>query len=354
VTRRELLRLSAAGLASFATQESAAPPLVLGVRGEQFTVDGAPRFLTMLSYFDGLGVEDIDRDLAFVRDTLGFDGIRVFPNWWRYERGRTPCPAPADDTLFDAAGRVRGDGDTASGPLAALQRLLRAAHRRRLIVDLSFTRETVGGAFAVDDYARALQRIARLLREHRHVLVDLQNEHDLNRPRMRLSADEVRRLRDAVKDPEKGDPQRLVTASTTRQAADQVMALATHAHFDAIAHHDRRRPDWYEQTTAVVGALRRSGRPVYLQEPTRWRLATKACGQPEDGDSDGDPAHFRTARRLARSAGAAAWTFHTQRTFRLRGPSGSLRAQVEALPRDSPERLLLLGDGRTPRLTADG
>jgi hypothetical protein len=354
VTRRDLLRLSAAGLASMAAAAQGQPPaLVLGVRGERFTVDGAPRFLTMLSYFDGVRVDDPDADLAFVRRSLGFDGIRVLPNWWRYVRGSTPCPAAGDDTLFDGEGRIRGDGDVASGPLAALHRLLRAARTHGLVVDLSFTRETIAGQLAVDAYARALQRAAFLLREHRHVIVDLQNEHDLARPAMHLTPEEVRRLRDAVKDPVKGDPNRLVLASTSGETRPTgTVALATSAQLDAVAQHDRRRPGWSDQTTAVVTALRRAGRPVYLQEPTRWRLATKACGQPEDGDSDGDPAHFRTALRLARAAGAAAWTFHTQRTFRLRGPSASLRHQIEALPANSVERALLLGDSRTPRLTS--
>jgi hypothetical protein len=323
----------------------------LGIAGDRFTIDGAPRFLLMLSYFDGMRAADLDADLAFIRRTLGFDGIRVFPNWWRYAPERGRCPSPADDTLFAGDGRIRGDGATPSGRLAHLQRLLASARKHGLVVDLSFTRETVPGGMSVASYARALQRTAFLLRAHRHVLFDLQNERDLERPGMYLTPDEVRELRNAVRDPIDGDPHRIVVASNSGGTAPLAgggatdpagsVGLAAFAHLDAVAQHDPRRRGWPEATTALVTALRRSGRPVYLQEPTRWRLATKACGQAEDGDSDADPAHFRTALANARAAGAAAWTFHSQRAFRLDGPSRSLRRQIEALPVDSPERRLL-------------
>ena len=78
------------------------------------------------------------------------------------------------------------------------------------------------------------------------------------------------------------------------------------------------------------------------------------AGAPESQDADGNPEHFRHALRSARESGAAAWTFHTQRTFALGRGRPSLRAQVEGLPRNSPERRLLLGARGVPRLTDSG
>lgn len=313
--------------------------------GDRFTVDGQPRFLTVLSYFDALRASSLTTDLDFIRRDLGFDAIRVFPNWWGYDRQARPCPAAREDTLFDAQGNVR------PAPLERLHTLLRETRRRGLIVDLSFARETVAGGMTIEAFQRALQRTAFLLREYRHVLFDLQNERDLDRPAMHLTPAQTRALRDAVKDPERGDPRRLVVASTTgssppivgdaRNAAGTV-GFVTTVELDAVAFHDPRGPGWETRVPAVVRELRQSGRPIYLQEPSRWRVAdTNACGRPESADSDGDPAHFRSALQHAREAGAAAWTFHTQRTFALGGVP-SFRAQILGLPASSPERQLLL------------
>jgi hypothetical protein len=328
-------------------------PPVLGVAGERFTVDGQPRFLTVLSYFDALRAASLTSDLDFIRRDLGFDAVRVFPNWWRYDREARPCPAAQDDTLFDVEGRVRGDGQPATGPLARLHTVLRETAARGLVVDLSFARETVPGGMSVEAYQRALQRTAFLLRDYRHVLFDLQNERDLDRPAMHLTPAQVRALRDAVKDPARGDPRRLVVASTTGSSppivgaddnAAGTVGFVKTTGLDAAAFHDPRGPGWETRVPGVVRELRRAGKPVYLQEPSRWRVGdTNVCGRPESADSDGDAGHFRTALQHARDAGAAAWTFHTQRTFALGPGKPSLRAQLLALPADSTERTLLLG-----------
>jgi hypothetical protein len=55
----------------------------LSVQGDRFAVNGEPRFLLFVSYFDGLqrpAAELIDRDLQYLKDR-GVDGIRVFPDW---------------------------------------------------------------------------------------------------------------------------------------------------------------------------------------------------------------------------------------------------------------------------------
>src|SRR5262249_2276639 len=162
----------------------------------------------------------------FIRRDLGFDGIRVFPNWWVYDAAQSPCPRPGDDTLFAADGRVRGDlaDGRLAGRLEALVRLIRAAGAQGLVVDLAVTRErgpggggrglvvdractreAVPGDMRVAAYQRALQRTAFLLRAYRHVLSDVQNERDEHdTPFMFLSDAEVRAIRDAVRDPAHG------------------------------------------------------------------------------------------------------------------------------------------------------
>jgi hypothetical protein len=326
----------------------------LGVEGGHFTVDGKGRFLTFLSYFDALRATDVEGDFAFIRQQAAFDGVRVFPNWWIYTGTPPNCPRLASDTLFDDQGRIRGDNGDALAPSGRLQRLiqvLRAAQRQGLIVDLSFARETVRGDLTIAEYRQALRRLAVLLREYRHVIIDIQNERDNGGTNQRLTHDDVRSIKQAIKS---ADPARLVMASmggtTTSPGEPDNAGTATgfniRAETDAIAYHDARGAGWHDRTTTVVQSLRQMApfplKPVYLQEPTRWRLATTACGTAETDSSDADPEHFRTALRLARQAGAAAWTFHTQRTFRLAGTS-SLRSQILALPAGNAERELYLG-----------
>src|SRR3954469_11457012 len=110
---------------------SAAPRL--DIKGSRFTVDGAPRFLVFLSYFDGVrrvagGLAD---DLDYLKTRV--DGIRVFPNWWEYA-----CPPRSgNDTLFDLNGEIR------PAVWRAVDTLISEAGERGLIVDLSFSRESV-------------------------------------------------------------------------------------------------------------------------------------------------------------------------------------------------------------------
>src|SRR3954471_10410845 len=75
----------------------------LGVEGDHFTVNGQPRFLTFISYFDGLDAADSGSDLQYLR-AQGFDGVRIFPNWWT-----TAGVSWAGDTLIRSDGSLDPD-----------------------------------------------------------------------------------------------------------------------------------------------------------------------------------------------------------------------------------------------------
>ena len=119
--------------------EPRAQPPVLGVDGPRFTVDGTPRFLLVVSYFDALRASDatLEADFAWLR-RHGIDGVRIFPNWWRCAAVRQCGGHAGDDTLMAAP-----DGALRPAVLARLKAVLAAAGRHGLIVDLSFARETV-------------------------------------------------------------------------------------------------------------------------------------------------------------------------------------------------------------------
>jgi regulator of extracellular matrix RemA (YlzA/DUF370 family) len=293
-----------------------------------------------ISYFDGLRAANLAADLDYIARTLQFDGIRVLPNWQK--RSDRLCAVESGDGLFDAAGRIRGDTVPASGPLKRLVDLVVAAGSRGLIVDVTFTRETVPG-LSEDDYVSAVSRAATLLRPYRHLIFDLQNEIDKNT----LSEAATARLRRAIAS---ADQSRIVVASRGG-GASEVIGYNGRVGTSAIAYHDPRATDWAEQSAAVVAPLIASGKPVYLQEPQAWNSGLDVCGKIEGKtlDADGNVAHFRRAVEKARAAGAAAWTFHTRQGFRLH--DGTLRARIQANP---AEKALLEGTASTPPLSASG
>ena len=70
----------------------------LATRDDVFTVGGEARFLTFISYFDGLdaGVANWQKDFAWMQGKV--DGIRVFPNWWAQVR---PLRCDPNNTVVD-------------------------------------------------------------------------------------------------------------------------------------------------------------------------------------------------------------------------------------------------------------
>ena len=75
----------------------------MGWSGDRLTLNGAPKFLLMVSYFDALDVpyDCLVRDLSQFR-AWGIDGVRILPNWLMY------VPSTyAGDTVIDEAGNLR-------------------------------------------------------------------------------------------------------------------------------------------------------------------------------------------------------------------------------------------------------
>jgi RHS repeat-associated protein len=358
----------AAVLALVLALASSARAQSVGTNRDHFTINGEAKFLTFLSYFDAMRSTDANlaADLSFIKNEAGFDGIRIFPNWWHYSGSPANCPSAASDTLFTNTGAIRGDngdGFAPSGRLLALIKLLRAAQAQGLIVDISFTRETVGapGELDVAEYTTAITKAAVLLREYRNVLFDIQNERDNGGLNQSLTYQQVLAITQAIRAVDQtrvvvasmgGAISTIHTGSLESPNALSVTGFNQLARTKAIAYHDPRGPNWYSNTTAAVAQLRQGNdpahpewwRPAYLQEPTRWRMPTNACGVTETTEqSDPDPQHFRTALQLAKQAGAAAWTFHTHRAFRLPA-TGPLHQQLASMP--AAERDLYVGPTR--------
>jgi len=274
----------------------------LTVAGDRFAVDGSARFLTFISYFGAMGAADVAADFQFLKEA-GFDGVRIWPN------------SPEGPQL------MRGDGSLDPGGLQRLLEILDRARDRRLIVDVSFTAEHTGGLTATA-YRTAIASATSALLPYRNVLIDIENERNLYGPFGRpLAASDVAAIAAAIK---AIDPARIVTASNSQDLPATAAAQFTaDTGLDVTAYHDPRIPSWYAagQVQSVVDALHRNGRPVYLQEPTRF-----------PNPSTDRAEYFRAAHANAKRAGAAAWCFHTDLGFNLRGATFRARLQSRLEP----------------------
>jgi hypothetical protein len=305
------------------------------VEGDHFTVNDNPQFLIFISYFDALRASDSDLDADFAQfHSWGLDGIRILPNWTEANCSTTPCTFTfRGDTLITTSESY------STTALNKLKNVLAKAAAHNLLVDVSFTRDTIcanlsstncSAADAVSPSSYYNQVTAVLANLHStsssytHVLVDFQNERDLNmstaNPVQRLA--ETSAQHDAAQDlanwAHTNWPTLPIMASTTETSAEGgTVNFVQNAGLTVTAYHDPRKlndpgfPDWYTQVGSVVSNLRPAGRPVYLQEPMPYSTT--------NGDSTST--HFRDAIKSAVNSGAAAWTFHTRSAFNLNGTS---------------------------------
>jgi hypothetical protein len=320
-------------------------PLTLGVSGPSFTIAGEPRFLLFVSYFDALrrvcaeaagdcrGREgDIDSDLAWFK-RHGIDGIRILPNWYHYASG----DKANDDALFTARSAGAGPARIRPHKWRVLQYVLDRAAAQGLLVDLTFTSDTIAG-LSPEDYRAQIGEVTQALAGRApHVLFDINNEF----PRWTTREEMQRILAGHIRP---FDPARLVTASSdsgsvsaAKAGEDAAFIGAGDARFVAAYHDPRDREQWFQEGTVrrVVGDLRQAvgpGRPIYLQEPMPFSRFCDSC----PGVFDATPGRARAAARAAEAAGAAAWTFHTRSSFDL-----ATRRYLDIVASGSPERTAL-------------
>lgn len=283
----------------------------IGISGDSFTINRQPRFLVLISYFDAMRAseETLGIDFQYLREH-GFDGIRIFPNWWDFRGGI----AFGGDTLMNDKGQLR------LKQVATLQRVLELAARRSLIVDVSFAYETVEGLSELradhvgrpqgelpvnqvhlDAYERGLAFLTGALHGYEHVFFDIQNEY--NGRVTHLGDDDVRRLRAAI---QQADPNRLVTASLANEIGpEEVARRSNETGVDIVGWHESRNPWQFDAMDALVRRAKgETAKPIYMGEP-----AILEGGMTVES--------FVTAIAKAKAGGAAAWTFHTRQGFDL-------------------------------------
>ena len=357
-----LLRLVITSVFMLTAHAVTAQTLTLAVQGDHFTVSGAPRFLLMVSYFDamrranaanpnvpdpvtpsqtcqaGHNCGDLDTDFAYFK-LHGYDGVRIFPNW------RSCGPDPYD-------GLMTASGDQATLPAETdatwlrFRHVLDRARANNLVVDLSFSSETINGfkvgqdgGLTLASYQTQVAEVARRLKSlYPNVFFDLQNEFENNG----LTQENIVGIANATR---KQDASRALTASSSFGTAGHVAVLAS---LNIAAPHDSRSdPNWYLDTT--VGGLISTTKsylgtqvtPVYLQEPPPF--AMQACGGTQTNEA---ASHHRSAARSAKLHGAAGWTFHTRSTFSL--SASTYVAKLGSNTTEQDELLAVPSAVRTP------
>jgi len=272
--------------------------------GTTLSFFGQSSFTVFISYYDALRASDsiLDSDFAYLK-SKGIGGIRIFPNWWDTTNGVYDY---ASDTLMDGSGNLR------TTQLNKLRTVLTKAQAAGLAVDVSFARETVSG-LSVANYKRGIIETTGNMNQwgFSNVLIDIQNEH--NGAITYLAESDVVDIKNAIKQVTTQYP---IGASVAYEASpSEAASLVNSAGLDVVMYHDSRAGNWYDRTDTAVAGLMAAGKPIYLQEPQRWVPGSSLTS-----------ANFITAVTKAKSAGAAAWTFHTEAGFDL--SSGSIQSQL--------------------------
>src|SRR5882672_14029 len=263
------------GLCLFATEAQA----------QKLSIDGTPRFLTFMTYFGAMGDPNPIANLHLIR-SLGFDGIRIWPN------------------LDTGPQLMNGDGTLRPDELRRLLFILDQARLERLIVDVTFTYEHISRMTPAT--ARVgIMAATNALRSYDNLLFDIENERNVQDRRF-MSAADVGSIFAGVK---AIDPARIATASNAPVNSPEYAAQFTDAlGLDVTAYHETRPSNWYELPViqAVVRALKSNGKPAYLQEPMTTR--DSQFSYPSNDRAE----YFLQAIANAKLAGAAAWCFHTE------------------------------------------
>jgi hypothetical protein len=316
-----LLGLSLSGAnAADAEGPSANPstdsPTVLGVREDQFTLNGSRTFLLGFSYYGALGApeESIRQDLDDAR-RHGFNWLRVWATWSAFEHD---------------VSAVGTNGGPREPFFAKLRWLMAGCDRRRLVVDVTLTRGKRSAGGCVPDFEahqHAVETLVTTLKAHRNWYLDLANERDVRDDRF-VPAEELKQLRELVR---RLDSQRLVTASFgghDLSEQDVREALLTIG-LDFLSPHRPRTAGSPDQTEAMTRecrhVMKRVGRvvPVHHQEPFRRGYGD---WEPVAGD-------FLTDLHGAVAGGAAGWCFHngTQRNAAGQEPRRSFDLRAKRL-----------------------
>lgn len=306
----------------------------LGIRGNQFTLNGKPTFLVGISYYGALAADE-----AGMREDLdemqrhGFNWFRVWATWFAFDHD---------------VSAVHPDGRPREPFLGRLKWLLEECDRRGMVVDITLSRwNGVTGPprlKAHEEHRRAVETLVTALKPYRNWYLDLANERNIRDARY-TSYEELAALRRRVREL---DPSRLVTASHAGDIPrDELDDYVLSVGVDFVTPHRPRDANSPKQTEAktreYLAWMKEFGRvvPVHYQEPFR-----RDFGRWNPTGED-----FLVDLQGAIAGDAAGWCFHNgdnrqakdgrpRRSFDLR--EGRLFAQLNAEERKAVEGIRAL------------
>ncbi|MDP4001451.1 MAG: hypothetical protein Q8P69_00155, partial [bacterium] len=296
-------------LASFVFANSASA-VVLGISGNRFTLDGQAKFLVIAAYFDGMDSPNPISDLDYLK-SKGFDGIRIFPNWWENVRPLTSDSDPL----------ITANGSLDQAKLNKLISIVDGVNSRGMIVDISFAREVVDGncsdsaynthVLCKQDFKNGVVAVARALRNKTNVFYDLSNEHDITGfPRADV-VDLKGMVENAI------GTSSIISVSSVEDGPGAI-SIANSYPMDLVSvHFACGSPNSGCEFDANIQSTLTSGKPTYIGEPNN----TNTIGSYSAQD-------FIDAVVKAKTVGVAAWTFHTDAGWYLNG--ASLQSQLNS------------------------
>ena len=243
-------------LASALAGSDAGP--VLGIRGTEFTLDGAHFEFTGVSFFNAIYNAEFNRSEQLRREWLrkfrryGINVLRVWAQWDNRRGFVDACP---ECTLFASDGTLRGK------PLATLKEILSSAAAEGMMIELTlFTRESWMENIRLSDDAmeRAAAGLAHELKPWRNAAFQVWNEFSHH------TAAIARAIKSA-------DPQRLVTSSPGVAGVLTAGAEET-ALMDYLTPHTSRQnagAPWLIAPAEIRYLIARYGKPVVDDEPAR-------------------------------------------------------------------------------------
>ena len=286
---------------------------VLGISGDKFTINGTPKFLLGVSYYDALGWRISDLNGLSSR---GFNLIRVWTDW----------PWSTSGAALNESGDFVGEQDILD--------LIHAAAERGIIVDVTVLSNDRSGSRVT----QAITQTLSALKNEPNVFFDLVNEHNCGTWSQSHSdmADLVSTARAAA-----GNAIITFSSACESHIVNESDGSANSGNIneevatgiDLLTPHFGRGSNWYdlvdESVTAVKSYLNSINLsiPVYLQEEQR------------NGYEGGDftAAQLIQAGVEARNAGAAGYVFHTDAGFDL--SAASFFNSLDSAERDAVDRL---------------
>ncbi|MEK7659404.1 MAG: hypothetical protein AAB338_01990 [Patescibacteria group bacterium] len=285
-----------------------AQAVTLEIRGNKFTVDGQNKFLVLAGYFDGMDAPNPAADLNYLK-SKGFDGIRIFPNWWNELNPLIPDSDPL----------INSDGTLNQGKLSQLISIVGTADSKSMIIDVSFAREVVDGGcnnanlnpgvLCKEEFKKGVVATAQALSNYTNVFYDLSNEHDypgINFPRTDI-LDLKRRIENAI------GTRSILSVSSADPSGPTAVGIANGYPMDIVHVHFAGGQELGSDLSSALTPEK----PTYIGEPNNTRSVPNYSAQ-----------DLISAVVKAKRIGIAAWVFHTDAGFKLNGVS--LRSKFEA------------------------